>query len=344
MGYSMEIQRIYPRMAIEGGEITIFADDWPVDRFLDLSIWFGEARALIRMLRRHACRVRIPANARSPIQIRLGDDVLAEYPIVLGERILSDIHAVNNPAVDRLGYVYTTVSGTRDEVPEVSVYRIAPDGTAESYITAVRNATSLALDANDTLYISSRFEGCVYRVIGPDQLEVYAEDLGTPFGLTFNPQGHLFVGNREGKVYKISPEREVSIFAELPESPIAYHLALDPDGNLFVAVPHLTWDTIYMIDTLGNVIPFYSGFGRPHGIAFDQHGNLYVSQGRYQNSGIYRFDTQGHIEHIVAGPPTVGLAFQGEEYLWINTPNALYRMPLPADFFRLNRKSDDPAD
>ncbi|GBC84629.1 Virginiamycin B lyase [bacterium HR11] len=329
----MEITAVRPAVAIEGGEVVIEATDWPVDRYREVSVWFGDQPGHIVLQKRNLCRVRVPTDATGEGQVRLRDAVIAEFRLTVGQRVLSDIHAVDNPVVDHLGYVYTTYSGTRDETPPVSVFRLGPDGTVEHYVTAIRNATSLALDVNDHLYVSSRFEGRVYKVLDRDQLEVYAEGLGVPFGLAFNRENYLFVGDREGKIYKISSQREVSVFAELPASPIAYHLAFDPDGNLFVAVPQLASDTIYMIDALGNVIPYYSGLGRPHGMAFDDAGNLYVCQGRVHDSGVFRFDAQGHIRKVIASPPVVGLTFDENRNVWLATPQALYRIAVPPEFF-----------
>ena len=325
----MQINRLYPPAVLPNGLLTLMGDEIPVEDYLDIRVRIGGQPARIRSMRSDMIVVQVPTRPESgTVEVMHGESLLTTAEVVIGHAVLSEIHAVDNPVVDRLNYVYTTHSGSRDEVPEVSVYRVSPQGDSEPYVTAIRNATGLALDALDTLFVSSRFESRIYKVLGKDHLEVFAEDIGTPFGLAFNAQGVLFVGDRDGRILKIQENGEKATFIELPASPIAYHLAFDPDGNLFVAVPQIGDDTIYMIDPFGHVIPYYSGFGRPHGLAFDREGNLYICQGRVGDGGVYRVSASGDVEKILAGPPVVGIAFDVNGTAWINTPNELYRVQL----------------
>lgn len=325
----MEILSVSPPAAIPHGVLDIQSVDVPVKDYGRLKVTCGSARAHVLLLRPDLIRIRVPENASGgEIQVWLDDEKLASAPVVFGQAILKDIHAVDNPVIDQLGYVYTTFSGQRDDAPAVSVFRVAPDGHAENYITAVRNATSMALDEHDTLYISSRFEGQVYKVLDRDQLEIVASNLGAPFGLAFNPSGTLFIGDRQGRILQIPPGGEPSVFIELTPSPIAYHLAFDPEGNLFISAPDLAHDEVFMVDPYGHLIPFYTDFGRPQGLSFDKNGNLYIAKGHAMDGGIYRISTQGEMQKILAGPPVLGLAFDANGNTWINTSNTLYRVPL----------------
>ena len=325
----MDIIAAEPQAVLPDGILDLICKEVPAGEYARLRVVWGTTPARILLLRSDHIRLRVPAEAEgNRVQVFLGDELLASTEVLLGQAVLTHIHAVDNPVVDSQGYVYTTYSGRRDETPPVSVYRVHPDGTADHYVTAVRNATALALDPQDILFVSSRFEGRIYKVLKPDQLEVYAENVGVPFGMTFNDQGVLFVGDREGRILKIHPNGEQSIFLELPASPIAYHLAFDPDGNLFVSVPNLAHDRVYMVDPFGHAIPFYTDFGRPHGLAFDREGNLYIAKGHSWDSGVYRITAQGAMEKILAGPPVVGLAFDREGNVWVNTAHVLYRLPL----------------
>ena len=56
------------------------------------------------------------------------------------------------------------------------------------------------------MYVSSRFEGQVYRLIADDQVEVYASELGVPTGLAFARDGSLFVGDRSGSIFRVRAE------------------------------------------------------------------------------------------------------------------------------------------
>ena len=52
------------------------------------------------------------------------------------------------------------------------------------------------------LYVSSRFDGTVYRVVDDGAHEVVASDLGLACGLAFAPDGTLFVGDRSGTIFQ----------------------------------------------------------------------------------------------------------------------------------------------
>jgi sugar lactone lactonase YvrE len=56
---------------------------------------------------------------------------------------------------------------------------------------------------------------------------------------------------------------------------------------------------------------FFTGLGRPQGMAFDVEGNLYVTEGLAGDSGVYRIAPDGSLAFFVSSPPLVGLAFDG---------------------------------
>ncbi len=325
----MKIEQVSPGASVEGGIISIMADAVPVEHYADIRVFFGSVRGHILSMSSRHLRVQVPEGASGDVvQVFLGDEVIATAKHVLGVSVLKDINAVDNPIVDTDGNVYTMNSGARTSPPDVAVYKILPDLTVEPYITDILSATSLAFDSKGQLYISSRFESRIYRVINPDELEVYVEDVGTPFGIVFHADDTLYIGDREGHIYKISPTREKSILVDIPPSPIAYHLVFDLDGNLLVSVPRLGMDAIYFIDIFGNTIPYLTGIGRPQGMAFDEEGQLYVCHGGVNDGGVFRVDANGNIEKIIASPGATGIAFDGQGNVWLNTPNSLYRLPL----------------
>ena len=63
------------------------------------------------------------------------------------------------------------------------------------------------------------------------------------------------------------------VFATLEPSIAAYHLALGPDGYLYVTGPTTSsFDTVHRISHVGEVEVLYRGLGRPQGMAFDAPG------------------------------------------------------------------------
>src|SRR5581483_4263312 len=100
----------------------------------------------------------------------------------------------------------------------------------------------------------------------------------------------LFVGDRSGTIFRVDPAGRATTFATLPSSVAAFHLAMGPDGALYVTGPTLSsYDALYRIDHDGVVTTTYTGFGRPQGLAFDRHGTLFVVEALAGSSGVYRF-------------------------------------------------------
>src|SRR5262249_10283158 len=147
----------------------------------------------------------------------------------------------------------------------------------------------MAVDPEGRLYVSSRFEGTIYRVAPDGSLETFANDLGVACGLVFAPDGTLVVGDRSGTIFKVDRTGKAKAFATLPASVAAFHLAIDANGLLFVTGPTLSsYDAVYQIDQDGAVSTRYVGFGRPQGLAFDRRGSLYVVEALAGVSGVYR--------------------------------------------------------
>ena len=106
-------------------------------------------------------------------------------------------------------------------------------------------------------------------------------------------------------------------------------MVFDSEGNLFVTAPSLaSVDPIYRIDVDAQVTKLYEGFGRPQGMAFDDEGALYVTEGLIGGSGVYRLRRDGSPERVVASPPLVGLAFDGDGGIVLASTSTVYRLTL----------------
>jgi sugar lactone lactonase YvrE len=234
---------------------------------------------------------------------------------------------VANPAVDAAGNVFCTFSGSRGQKTPVSVYKIDLNYSSRPFVTEVLNATGLAFDREGTLYVSSRSEGTVYQVTPGGNLSVFVEGMGIGTGLAFDRDENLYVGDRSGTIFKISPQRQIYVFATLEPSIAAYHLAFGPDDHLYVTGPTTSsFDCVHRVAPDGNVDNFYRGLGRPQGMAFDAEGNLYVAASLAGRRGIVRIRTDGSAELFLSGPNIVGLAFMPSRALAVATSNALYRV------------------
>src|SRR6476660_8476962 len=102
--------------------------------------------------------------------------------------------------------------------------------------------------------------------------------MGVATGIAVDANHNLVVGDRSGTIFKISPNRQIFVFATLEPSIAAYHLAVGPDGFLYVTGPTTSsFDCVHLISMHGEVEVFYRGLGRPQGLAFDEDGRLYVA-------------------------------------------------------------------
>ena len=124
--------------------------------------------------------------------------------------------------------------------------------------------------------------------------------MGIATGLAFDAERNLFVGDRSGTIFKISPDRQIFVFATLEPSIAAYHLAFSPDGELYVSGPTTSsYDHICRINRQGEISLFYRGLGRPQGLAFDREGNLYVAASKGGRRGIVRIRPNGAEADVV---------------------------------------------
>ncbi len=321
----MKIRSLFPRMGLPGGVIQLEIEG--LQDPLGVRVKVGETQADLLGASSRALTVKIPLKAGEGVIVHNGGE--ARAPFGIGHLVASDLHPVANPVVDSFGNVYVTFSGARSEKVPFSVFSISPDGSRHPFLADITNPTGLAIGLDNCLYITSRHTGAVYRSTFDKQVEKYVEGLGLATGLVFDSKGNLLVGDRSGTIYKVTPERELSVFCELEPSVSAYHLAIGDQDTLYVTGPTLaTQDCVYQISPEGEVKVFFKGLGRPQGLGFDLRGNLQVVASYRGKKGLYSFQN-GTPELMVAGPMLVGFAYNEErEWLYLVDNSNLYRIKL----------------
>jgi sugar lactone lactonase YvrE len=228
----------------------------------------------------------------------------------VGRLLATGLHQVDNPVFAPDGSVFVTYSGSRGQEAAVSIFKVTAAGAREPFVHGLVNPTSMAIGPDGRLYVSSRFEGRIYRVFDDGRYEVMASDLGIACGLAFGSDGALFVGDRSGTVFRIDPGGRTETFATVPSSVAAFHLAMSPDGFLYVAAPTLaSYDSLFRIDSNGRIETVRVPFGRPQGLAFDSSGVLHVVEALAGSSGVYAMRPDRDPELVVAGAGLVGIAF-----------------------------------
>jgi len=325
---SPSVTAVHPLSAIEGGRITIQGSGFPIDGPLLPEVRIGDARARLVFASSTTLTAIVPEGLESGRATVRVAGVPGETAFIdVAASFATGLHQVDNPVFDADGNLYVTYSGTRGEQVPVSIFRVRPNGTRETFSSGIVNPTSMAIDPRGRLYVSSRFEGTVYRVADDGTTEPFANDLGVACGLAFAEDGTLFVGDRSGTIFKVDAAGHATTFASLPASIAAFHLAMGPDGALYVTGPTFaSYDSLYRIDRDGSVASTYTGFGRPQGLAFDRQGTLFVVEALAGTSGLYRVRPGAAPELVLAGPGLVGVAFDAKGTLVVASNETAYRL------------------
>jgi sugar lactone lactonase YvrE len=321
-----QISQVTPPAAIAGGELQIRGKGFAKSDRPRVTI--GDVGAPVIIGSDSLVIARVPEGATAgELVIESGEQASESWACDIGILVAESLHPVANPAIDSLGNIYTTFSGSRGQKVPVAVYKVDLNFNLKPFINELMNATGLAFDSEGMLYISSRYDGFVYQVTPNGNMSVFVEGMGVATGIAFDRDHNLYVGDRSGTVFKISPSRQIFVFATLEPSIAAYHLAFGPEGYLYVAGPTTSsFDSVYRISREGEVEVFYRGLGRPQGIAFDDEGRLYVASSMGGRKGVVRIYPDRRADLFLSGPGIVGLAFAPSRAMIVATTNALYRV------------------
>ncbi|MBZ5580916.1 MAG: IPT/TIG domain-containing protein [Acidobacteriia bacterium] len=320
------ISQVSPTAAIPGGELQIRGKGFArVDR---PRVTIGEVGAPVIIGSDSYVIARVPEGATAgELVVQNGEQASDSWACDIGLQVADSLHPVANPAIDAFGNIYTTFSGSRGQKVPVAVFKIDLNFNMKPFINELMNATGLTFDAQGMLYVSSRYEGFIYQVTPNGNMTVYVEGMGVATGLAFDREKNLYVGDRSGTIFKISPDRQIFVFATLEPSIAAYHLAWGPDNFLYVTGPTTSSsDSISRISHEGEVGVFYRGLGRPQGMAFDTEGRLYVAASMAGRKGVVRIYPDQRSDLFLSGPGIVGLAFAPSRAMIVATTNALYRV------------------
>ncbi|MFM8392312.1 MAG: gluconolaconase, partial [Acidobacteriota bacterium] len=328
------IHGVHPGAGIEGGEVIITTSGYDTSDYAGCQVRFGERRG--RLVSGSPSRV-IAAVPETPIGFGAAELSLidrhetARTSFITGRKLAEHLHPVTNPAIDREdGSVYVTLSGTRGQTVPVSIFKITTDGTVSPFLSEIVNPTGLAFGQEGDLYVTSRFEGTLYRVTPFKEVQTLATDLGIATGIAIAPSGEIYVGDRNGTIHRLNDLGESRPFASIEPSVSAFHLAFGPGGDLYVTGPTVSsYESVMRVDFAGNVRPFYTGLGRPQGLAFDRDGNLYVAASLHGHRGIVRITADGrHAEIVVSGGSIVGLALDDQGRMIVASTERIYELPL----------------
>ena len=322
------IDVIEPTASLPGGEIRIVGKALRPTTWRQPQVRIGEVEGGVVISASDFLVARVPEGATSgPLVVSSDGAASNPYEVKVAVPIAESLHPVANPALDAEGNLYVTFSGSRGQKVPVAIYKIDTDYNVQPFVTEMMNATGIAFDREGLMYVSSRFDGTIYRVTPNGVISTYAQGLGVATGIAFDPEENLYVGDRSGTIFKISRDRQIFVYATLEPSVSAYHLAFGPGGDLYVTGPTTSsYDVVHRVNPQGEVATFYRGLGRPQGLAFDVAGNLYVAASLAGRRGIIKITPPGEASLAVAGPSLVGLAFAPGRSVVLATNSSVYRL------------------
>jgi sugar lactone lactonase YvrE len=322
-----DLSGLDPLRVVEGGRLWLRGSNLPVPETQGALCTIGGVPARAVFAARDRFAVEVPHGLEGGrLEVKVPWLPGATLFVDVGVPVATGLHQVDNPVVDAAGRVYVTYSGSLGQQAPVSIFRVShPGGPREPFLTGIVNATSLAFGPDGRLYVSSRFDGNVYRVFDDGRYEVMASDLGLACGLAFAPDGTLFVGDRSGTLFHIDGKGRTETLASLPASIAAFHLAIGPDGWLYVTGPTLaSYDRVYRVSMEGKIETVDETFGRPQGLAFDADGVLHIVEALAGSSGVYQWRPSGKTL-VVAGARLVGLALGDNGTAFVSSSDTVYR-------------------
>jgi len=328
MADTPRIESITPAAAIPGGEVAIRGSGFTQRNGARPTVKFGAAEGSLLLSSDSYLVARVPEGATDgAVKVSTAQAESKAHVMSMGVQIADNLHPVANPALDAEGNIYVTFSGQRGQKVPVPLYKITPNYLVKPYVTELVNPTGLAVGKDGVLYVSCRNDGTIHRITPDGRGQQWVGDMGIATGLAFDRKGDLYVGDRSGTIFKISPDRQILVFATLEPSIAAYHLAFSVVGDLYVAGPTTSsYDRIYKITPGGDVTAFYRGLGRPQGLAFDARGNLHVAASLGGRRGVVRITPDGKADVVVSGPGVVGLVLLPSRRAVLATNSALFSL------------------
>ena len=237
-------------------------------------------RARRRRRRTSSLRVVVPPDAEGGTTAIRIDELPGETAYIEVARVLATgVHQVDSPGV-RSARASLRDAQRRPRTPRCRCRCIASsrDGAREPLPVEIANPTSLARGPDGALYVSSRFDGHVYRIGHDDQRRVlrHRARRADRAGVRRRRRRCSSAIDRD----RSCACRQIGRSRRSPRCRRASRRFIwrsGPDDCLYVTAPTLaTHDAIYRItpDRLVDVVA--DGFGRPQGLAFDSTGTLYV--------------------------------------------------------------------
>lgn len=181
------IEAVSPAAALPGGEVRILGSGLRPHELRRPRVRFGEAEGAVVISSDDFVVAKVPQDAASgPVVISTNGNSSNSQQIRVATTIAENLHPVTNPALDAEGNIFVTFSGSRGEKVPVSIFKIDTNYAVKPFLVDVMNATAIAFDRAGQMYVSSRFDGAIYKVAPNGTMSTYAESMGVATGIAFD--------------------------------------------------------------------------------------------------------------------------------------------------------------
>ena len=159
------IEAVAPALALAGGDVRITGTGLRPQELRRPKVQFGDVEGSVVVSSEGFLVARVPEGATSgPVVVASDGHVSNAQTVRVAVPIAENLHPVTSPALDAEGNIYATFSGARGEKVPVSVFKIDTNYAMKPFVAEMMNATSIAFDREGQMYVSSRFDGSVYRL------------------------------------------------------------------------------------------------------------------------------------------------------------------------------------
>ena len=184
------IEAVHPSAALPGGEVRIVGRGLRPHELRRPQVRFGDVEGAVVISADDFLVARVPSGASSGAVVVSTNDLSSNpHQIKVAAPIAENLHPVTNPALDAEGNIYVTFSGSRGQKVPVAIFKIDTNYNVKPFLAEMINATAIAFDRAGQMYVSSRFDGTVYRVAPNGTMSTYAEGMGVATGIAFDPDG-----------------------------------------------------------------------------------------------------------------------------------------------------------
>lgn len=315
MTQKIKIKEITPKIFLKGGVIKIDCSNkfngWEID---EEQVFIGENP--IRLIAVGSSRIigeiMFYSDNQSTLPVYIdGTKYESNEKDVFIPVRLSENHVFGaSPVSDAQGQIFFIDLQELQKNQQSVIYKYSfAENKLVPYISGIPAPTSLAY-FEGVIFVTSMVERKLYRCLAAGEYEVFAQGLGSAFGIAINSMGEIFVGDQTGSLFKLDSTGKASFYASLPETFKGYHFTFSPDDELYISMPsNVGKNYIFKFGKdkkLENVLETMNILG---GIAFSPDGDFCWIENSREEGCIYMKNKENEVRKILSASFVLGITF-----------------------------------